>query len=61
MCVLSVTSVRQHTLAYASKTGGMAAVMVRLVDVLLAIHATPAPVPMRHVLPSLDNLTMAPA
>jgi hypothetical protein len=42
-----------------SRPGGISAVMVRPVDVLLAINATSASVPMRHVLPSLANLTTA--
>jgi hypothetical protein len=36
----------------------MAAVMVRPMEVPLAIHATSASVPMRHVLPSLARATM---
>jgi len=39
----------------------MAAVMVRPMDVPLAIHATSASVPIRHVLPSLARVTMPPA
>jgi hypothetical protein len=35
----------------------MAAVMVRLMDVPLAIHPTSASVPIRQVLPSLASLT----
>lgn len=46
------------TMAYASKTGGMAEVMVRPVQVALVIHATSASVPIRHVLPSLATRTM---
>jgi hypothetical protein len=45
----------------ASKTGGMAAVLVWPVDVPLATHATSASVPIPHVLPSLNRLTMPPA
>jgi len=39
----------------------MAAVIARLMDVLLAIQATSASVPIRHVLPSLTSLTTPPA
>jgi hypothetical protein len=39
----------------------MAAVMVRPREVPLAIHATSASVPMRHLLPSLARVTMPPA
>ena len=45
------------TAAQASRTGGMAAVMARPVDVPSAIQATSASVPMRHVRPSLARLT----
>jgi hypothetical protein len=51
------------TVAYASNTGGMAAVMVRpmFLALLVAIHATSASVPMRHVLPSLSRVSTPPA
>ena len=44
-----VFAVRQHDRGVAPKTGGMAAVMVRLIDVPVAIHATSASVPIRQM------------
>jgi hypothetical protein len=56
--VLALAPPGSRTVAYASKTGGMAEVMVRPIAVPSVIHATSASVPIRYELPSLTTRTM---
>jgi hypothetical protein len=60
MFVLPLASIGQHDRGVGLETGGIAVAMLRPANVLSAIHATSALVPMRHVPPSLALMTIPP-